>query len=99
MKQPNFIFKKLRIDTLALVFILVSISAVFADSVPWARYERLQGVIVNTNKAARSVVIRMANANTAKVKVSDNAWVHMVRDNDDRSRRSDMEDIFKAGVH
>ncbi len=96
MKQPNFIFKKLRIYTLALVFILVSISAVFADSVPWARYERLQGVIVNTNKAARSVVIRMANANTAKVKVSDNAWVHMVRDNDDRSRRSDMEDIFKA---
>ena len=96
MKQSSRIFKKLRIHILTLAFILVSVSAVFADSVPSARFERLQGVIVNADKATRSIVIQLENANTTKVNVADNVWVHMVKSNDGIDRRSTKEDIFKA---
>ncbi len=96
MKNPGLIFKKLRIYTFALAIFIVSVSAVFADSIPWAREERLQGVIVNVDKATRSIVIRLANETTAKIDVADNAGVHLVRSNDGKNRRAAVEDIFKA---
>ena len=79
------------------VFLLSSLFASFlwASDVPWVRYERIQGTVRQADPASKVLILDLADGSAARVYVSENAWIHLVRTPDNRSRRRLLRDLFQ----
>ena len=75
-------------DLMAPAVLLVcclSASLLWAADAPWVRYERVQGTVRQADPDSSVLMLDLADGTAARVLVSDNAWIHLVRAPDKRS--------------
>ena len=86
------------------VVLTLTVSAVIAaadqKSVPSVRADRVQGTVLSVDPVARLVEIRLADGSVQKLRISGNAYLHVLRGLDERVRLPEPKGIeaFRPGA-
>ena len=64
-----------------------------APIVPEVRFDRVQGVVVEAAPQQRRLIVRMPGGKTQALRVADNAWLHALRQLDERQRLIDPKAV------
>ena len=62
-------------------------------TVPEVRFDRVQGVVVEAAPQQRRLIVRMPGGKTQALRVADNAWLHSLRQLDERQRLIDPKAV------
>ena len=55
-------------------------------AVPEVRFDRVQGVVVEAAPQQKRLVVKMPGGKTQALRIADNAWLHSLRQLDERQR-------------
>ena len=64
-----------------------------APTVPEVRFDRVQGVVVEANPQQKQLIVKMPGGKTQAVRIADNAWLHILRQLDERERAIDPKAV------
>ena len=64
-----------------------------APTVPEVRFDRVQGVVVEANPQQKQLIVKMPGGKTQAVRIADNAWLHSLRQLDERERAIDPKEV------
>ena len=64
-------------------------------TVPEVRFDRVQGVVVEANPQQKQLIVKMPGGKTQAVRIADNAWLHSLRQLDERERVIDPKAVDK----
>ena len=64
-------------------------------TVPEVRFDRVQGVVVEANPQQKQLIVKMPGGKTQAVRIADNAWLHTLRQLDERERVIDPKAVDK----
>lgn len=62
-------------------------------AVPEVRFDRVQGVVVEAAPERRRLVVKMPGGKTQALRIADNAWLHSLRQLDERQRLADPKAV------
>ncbi len=62
-------------------------------TVPEVRFDRVQGVVIESHPQQKRLIVKMPGGKTQAVRIADNAWLHTLRQLDERERAVDPKAV------